>query len=80
MAPNGTSISLDMPQAAWQAGPQGGTSATSPMVAAYSAQAGQGGGTEVDLKLRKPGKVVFAQYIAASEGHSPRIVMDIAPL
>jgi N-acetylmuramoyl-L-alanine amidase len=79
ISPDGTIVALDMGGASWGAG-QSAASSGSPLIASYVAQPDGKGGTQMNIQLRRPGKVVFAQYIPPSAEHSPRIVVDIAPL
>jgi N-acetylmuramoyl-L-alanine amidase len=79
ISPDGTIVALDMGGASWGAG-QSAASSGSPLIASYVAQPDGRGGTQMNIQLRQPGKIVFAQYIPPSAEHSPRIVVDIAPL
>jgi N-acetylmuramoyl-L-alanine amidase len=82
VSPDGTLLDLDLQGAGWQGGE--GAPVASPLVAAYAARPDGSGGTHVDVQLRQPGRIVFAQYIPPAAGgpgdQSPRLVVDIAPL
>lgn len=73
---SGTTATVDLPGTAWQGLPQE-TVSGSPLVESYTAAPDGQGGTLVTVKLRQPGKIVWAQALPAG-GKSPRVVVDIA--
>jgi hypothetical protein len=50
----------------------------SPLIASYSAAVDGKGGSQLAVKLRKPGKVIWAQMLPAVGDKKPRVVVDIA--
>jgi N-acetylmuramoyl-L-alanine amidase len=67
---------IELPHAAWKAA-SAQTFASSPMVASYTTQALESGGTRLILQLKAPTKVVYEKMMPAGGGSPDRIVLDL---
>lgn len=73
---SGSLVTVNLPGTTWE-GPDQEAVSGSPLVESYTAAPDGQGGTLVTVKLRKSGKIIWAQALPAG-GKSPRVVVDIA--
>lgn len=69
---------VDLPSTGWSGAASGNGGAVSPLVASWSTQGGDNGGTSLAVQLKASARVLSTQFLPAADGNPARLVIDIA--